>query len=31
VAELVCRQQVRPVAQRGAVIMDRIFDVNEDY
>jgi hypothetical protein len=30
VTELVYRQQIRPVVQRGAVIMDRIFDVNED-
>src|SRR5262245_58207981 len=28
--ELVYRQQIRPVVQSGAVIMDRIFDVNED-
>jgi len=30
VTELVYRQQIRPVVQSGAVIMDRIFDVNED-
>jgi len=30
VTKLVYRQQIRPVVQSGAVIMDRIFDVNED-
>lgn len=30
VTELVYRQQIRLVVQSGAVIMDRIFDVNED-
>jgi hypothetical protein len=30
VTELVYRQKIRPVVQSGAVIMDRIFDVNED-
>lgn len=30
VTELVYRQQIRPVVRSGAVIMDRIFDVNED-
>ena len=28
--ELVYRQQIQPVMQSGAVIMDPIFDVNED-
>jgi integrase len=30
VTELVYRQQIQPVVESGAVIMDRIFDVNED-
>lgn len=30
VTELVYRQQIRPVMQSGVVIMDPIFDVNED-
>jgi integrase len=30
VTELVYRPQIGPVVQSGAVIMDRIFDVNED-
>jgi integrase len=30
VTELVCRQQIRPVLQSGAVVMDRIFGEQPD-